>query len=122
MAKILCIDDEEFIVQIILEILKDDMGHDVETCSEGKVGLDMALSGSYDLIITDFQMPIVNGSQFAQKLRNSDSACKNAPILFVSAFSDPAREQTKDLENIHFLDKPIIIPALMSAVEDMLSK
>lgn len=123
MAKVLIVEDEAFIVEILTEILVDELGHEVISVNNGQEGLNKAISPSekWDLIISDFHMPILNGGQFVVKLRAAECPSKNSPVLFVSAFSDPAREQTIGLEKIFFMEKPIIIPKLISSIEEALS-
>ena len=56
MAKILVIDDERAIRNTLKEILEFE-GYSVEVAENGRIGLDRALAGSYDLIFTDIKMP-----------------------------------------------------------------
>ncbi len=120
MAKILCVDDEAFILEIIKEILHGEYEHEVEVRENGQTGLEAVKSDQWDLIICDMQMPGMTGIQFAHEVRNGSSSNKDVPILFVSAFSDPAKNVAQGLTNVHFMDKPIIIPILVEAVEKAL--
>jgi CheY-like chemotaxis protein len=120
MSKILIVEDDEFIQEILEEILSD-LGHTVVKEENGKLGLDRALSYRFDLIITDLNMPLMTGSQFVKKVRSLEGSLNvETPALFVSAFSDPAKEQTKDLKKIFFLEKPIIIVNLIETINKVL--
>jgi CheY-like chemotaxis protein len=67
MAKILCIDDEESIIKIYREILTDLMGHELTTKLDSQEAKDLALSEEFDLIISDYQMPYITGSQLVNE-------------------------------------------------------
>lgn len=122
MANILVVDDEEFILDIIKEIVEDEMGHTVKITLNGELGLEMANKEKFDLIMTDFHMPVMTGADFIRSARSSeDNVNYQTPVMFISAFSDPVKDQMKDHENVSFLEKPIIIPKLIEAVTKVLN-
>ena len=60
MSKLLLIEDEEKIARFVeLELVHE--GNDVDKAFDGRVGLEMALSGNYDLILLDVMLPGLNG-------------------------------------------------------------
>ena len=70
MERILIVEDE----QSILMALEDDLrmeGYEVETASDGRVGLSLALEGSYDLVILDLMLPAMDGFEVCRRLRQS---------------------------------------------------
>jgi CheY-like chemotaxis protein len=56
MPKILIIDDEKAIRRTIKEILEFEK-YNVDEAEDGQQGLDMALKGNYDVILSDIKMP-----------------------------------------------------------------
>ena len=68
MAKILAVDDEAKILQIIRKALEKD-GHIVQTVQDGEVVRQMELS-RYDLILLDVMMPGTDGFEFCKQIRN----------------------------------------------------
>ena len=120
MANILVVDDEEFIIDIIKEIVEEEMGHVVKVAFDGETGLAMAKEEKFDLIISDFHMPVMNGAQFINGIRSGEGPNKQAPVMFVSAFSDPVRNQMEGQEGIYFLEKPIIISKLIAGITEIL--
>ncbi len=70
MAHILVIDDEAEIRNIVREFLTAG-GHTVDTAADGKTGLELAHTSSYQLVITDVIMPGRDGLEVATELRNS---------------------------------------------------
>ena len=63
MAKILIIDDERAIRNTLKEILEFE-GYTVEVAENGRIGLERALSSTFDLIFTDIKMPEMDGLEF----------------------------------------------------------
>ncbi|MDF2449618.1 MAG: Fis family transcriptional regulator [Bacteroidota bacterium] len=67
MPKILIIDDEKAIRRTIREILEFEK-YVVDEAEDGQQGLDMALKGNYDVILSDIKMPKVDGTELLSKL------------------------------------------------------
>lgn len=84
MAKILTIEDDETTAQ---EIVTELSGHgfEVEWASNGKDGLELALSGHYDLITLDRMLPFIDGLAIVTTLREKNI---DTPVLMISALSD----------------------------------
>jgi chemotaxis protein histidine kinase CheA len=64
------------------------LGHNVEEAQDGEEGLRMARAGQYDLILTDVQMPRMDGFTFARKLK-SDPALARIPVIILSSLASP---------------------------------
>lgn len=67
MPKILIIDDEKAIRRTIKEILEFEK-YVVDEAEDGQQGLDMALKGHYDVILSDIKMPKLDGTELLSKL------------------------------------------------------
>lgn len=67
MPKILIIDDEKAIRRTIKEILEFEK-YVVDEAEDGQQGLDMALKGNYDVILSDIKMPKLDGTELLTKL------------------------------------------------------
>src|SRR3954465_10231566 len=80
MKRILIIEDEESIAELERDYLEID-GFEVEIISDGKKGLDAALSKTYSLILLDVMLPKVNGFEICKQIRRA----KDIPILMVTA-------------------------------------
>jgi two-component system response regulator VicR len=83
MAKILVVDDEASIVNIISYNLKKE-GYDVITASDGEQALDIALNENPDLILLDIMMPKMDGYEVCRKVRKSSEV----PIIMLTARAD----------------------------------
>ena len=83
MAKILVVDDEEDIPQVVT-ITLEAHGHDVQSAKDGKKALDMVAKHHPDLIVLDVMMPKMNGLQVVEAL-HADAETKDIPILMLTA-------------------------------------
>ncbi len=84
--KILIVEDEKNIAQVLqYNIIKS--GYDAEIASDGGAGLVRALSGEFDLILLDIMLPVMNGFEVCEQIRQRSQV----PIIFVTA-----REEEKD--------------------------
>ncbi|MEW6063900.1 PhoP family transcriptional regulator [Desulforamulus profundi] len=86
MAKILVVDDETNILELIKFNLEKD-GHQVITTTSGEEGLRLAKIEQPDLIILDVMLPEPDGLEVCRRLR-SDQATSMVPVLMVSARGD----------------------------------
>ncbi|NTW30485.1 MAG: response regulator, partial [Candidatus Moranbacteria bacterium] len=69
--KILFIEDEAVFIEMFGKRLRDE-GYDVIVKNEGSSGLEAALAGGFDMLITDFMMPGVGGDEIISRLRQSE--------------------------------------------------
>lgn len=86
-VKILIVDDEPDIVNIIQSHLKC-CKCEVVTAANGKEGLEKAAQEKPDLILLDFNMPIMNGFQMLERLKEH-SDMKDIPVIMVTVICDP---------------------------------
>jgi PAS domain S-box-containing protein len=105
---ILLVDDEPEVRKFIQTALSS-FGHRIHAASNGSEGVSMFRENKelYDIIITDIEMPGVNGIQFMQEVRKEKPHMK---FLFVSGYSkyfDEIKSYNRD--NILFLQKPFTI-------------
>ncbi len=80
MSKILIVDDEEHIRQIILKYAKFE-GYEAEEASNGIQAVEMCRQNNYDIVIMDIMMPELDGFSACVKIRKF----KNIPIIMLSA-------------------------------------
>lgn len=78
--RVLIVEDEEEIVGF-LKLELEHEGFEVSAAADGRVGLQMALEGDYDLILLDIMLPTLNGLEVLRRLR----AHKNTPVILLTA-------------------------------------
>jgi FixJ family two-component response regulator len=107
---ILVIDDEETILDSV-EILLEDMGHEVATFSDPAAGLAEALDHPFDLVVVDVKMPGMNGAEVTERLLK---ARPTARVLVVTAFpDDPLAVRALGTGAVGLLKKPFPIVKIL---------
>lgn len=103
--RILTIDDEDD----ICEIMKAGLGlyHVVETAANGMEGLETLDQFLPDIVITDINMPVMNGLETAEAIRRHPLLCR-VPIFFLTGETDQSLpRKTYDLGGNLYLRKPV---------------
>ena len=114
MAKILVIDDERAIRNTLKEILEFE-GYQVEVAENGRIGLDRALEGAYDLIFTDIKMPEMDGLEFLRSYREGIAQHgEEAPVVVITGHGsvDSAVDALKG-GAFDFIQKPLDLNRLL---------
>lgn len=115
MAKILVIDDERAIRNTLKEILEFE-GYTIELAENGRLGLDQALSTTYDLIFTDIKMPEMDGMEFLHAYRSAcaQQGAEEAPVVMITGHGsvDNAVEALKN-GAFDFIQKPLDLNRLL---------
>jgi DNA-binding response OmpR family regulator len=84
--KVLVVDDDEDIVNIVGSLLENE-GYKTVTAFNGKEAFDKALSEKPDLIIADIMMPEMDGWEFCWRVRENDQLGET-PFIFLTARAD----------------------------------
>jgi len=82
--KILVVDDFPTIRRIVRNLLKELGYSNVDEAEDGAMGLAKLKAGSYDFVISDWNMPNMDGLQMLQGIR-ADAALAHLPVLMVTA-------------------------------------
>jgi len=119
MAKILLIDDEKSIRRSIKEILEFEK-YTVDEAEDGLMGLEMALKGQYDVILSDIKMPKLDGIELLHKLMSSEI---NAALIMMSGHGsiETALDCVKN-GAFDYLAKPIDLNRLLVSIRNALDK
>ena len=122
--QILLVEDNELNREIALEILRE-YGFRVDTAENGAVAVEKvstAAPGSYDLVLMDVQMPIMDGYTATRQIRALDDPARaTLPILAMTAnaFDEDRRNALESGMN-GFLSKPIVIGDLVQELHKIL--
>ena len=85
MTKILVVEDESDIRELLVDILRDS-GYDVVEAGDGGAALDVVNQERPDIILLDVMMPVMDGFQVL-KLLKGDPVTRSTPVIMVSAKS-----------------------------------
>ena len=121
---ILLVEDNELNREIALEILRE-YGFRVDTAENGAVAVEKvstAAPGSYDLLLMDVQMPVMDGYTATRQIRALDDPVRaNLPILAMTANAfDEDRRNALESGMTGFLSKPIVIGDLVKELRKLL--
>lgn len=111
-ARILVIDNDEAVVRAIATRLEA-MGYDCVTASTGAQGLAMFSDQTIDLVITDLNMPMLDGAFLLTEIR----AISQVPVIVVTGFVNAYAPALAGLTNVTVLRKPFEAAALIDMVE-----
>ncbi|MEP7152527.1 MAG: response regulator transcription factor [Nitrospira sp.] len=117
--RVLVIEDETKVGSFIKRALEEE-SYAVDLCEDGAQGLDMALSGSYDLIMIDLMLPSLPGLEVLARLRKEKI---QTPVLILTAQSKvDQRVKGLDAGADDYLTKPFAIDELLARVRALLRR
>ncbi len=117
----LVVDDEQHIVHVVALKLRN-AGLEVVTASDGEQAYELAIKSPPDIVITDLQMPYMNGLELCQKLRENPATC-NIPALMLTARGHALSKEDLAGTNIsEVLAKPFSPREILSRVEALLQE
>lgn len=117
--RILLVDDEPQ-AQRVSQIILEKLGYNVIAHTDPGDALELygELPDQFDLIITDYRMPGMNGAELSEKVKMINP---NIPIIMVSGYaSDFSEEDAKSLGINMFVRKPLLTQDFANLVEDAL--
>ena len=120
MAKILIIDDERAIRNTLKEILEFE-GYEIDLAENGRVGVEKAKGGGYDLIYSDVKMPEMDGLEVLDTLQKEETC--ECPIVMISGHADVETAVTA-LKNgaYDFIEKPLDLNRLLVTTKNALEQ
>jgi CheY-like chemotaxis protein len=118
--RVLVIDDEELIQEVIQASLEDIGEWSVLLASSGSEGLTVAASQSPDVILLDVSMPVMNGIETLKKLRDN-STTQEIPVIFLTAKVQPTDKAIfSQLDVAGLIAKPFEVMTLAQQVAKIL--
>lgn len=79
--KILIVEDETNVAEVLKRGLIE-AGYEADVAYDGQIGLRLAQSGNYDLVLLDVNLPLMNGLELCKRLREQD---EQTPVLMLTA-------------------------------------
>ncbi len=121
MSKILVADDEPDMRSLLSDLLEE-AGHEVTEAENGQVAYQQIQREVPDLVLMDVLMPMMNGIQVLQRLRN-DPATQKLPVILLTAFalSDGAND-ILETPNTYHVTKPWRRGVVESAINSALAQ
>jgi len=114
--RVLVVDDEFASLEVLALLLKG-AGYQVVTASNGEEALERLAESHVDLVLTDYKMPMMDGSELCVRML-ADPRYAKIPIIFTSA---TYRQDVPRPANVRaFFTKPLLFNSLIAAVTRIL--
>lgn len=116
--KLLLVEDDSLMLEVLKELLSDS-GVSVDTSINGAEGYRKFSENDYDLIISDIQMPVLNGVEFLKKVRSKDS--QSPKFMLLTGYSTYKNEEVFKLGANSLMNKPFEFDDLINEVQKLLN-
>lgn len=117
--KILAVDDNMSILRNIKSILENK--YNVSLANSGMKAMNMIGKSRPDLILLDYEMPVVDGKQTLEMIR-SDEDIKDIPVIFLTGVNDEDHiKAVLALKPDRYLLKPVVPDKILNAIETVLA-
>ena len=111
---ILCVEDDERILDIYKTMFAL-IFQNVYFAKNGKIGFEIFLQENIDIVLTDYNMPLMNGLQMSKKIRHEDITI---PIIMVTALENLSMlREAIDINITGFIKKPLSTKTMFSTLE-----
>jgi len=111
---ILLVDDETAILEVLVDMYELHFSNTVITqCINGALALHACWQTKFDLICTDYRMPVLDGLEFTECLRRKEGPNQKTGIIFLSGYIPEFKFKAEVYEDVFFLEKPVHSDRLM---------
>jgi PAS domain S-box-containing protein len=114
-ARILVIDDEESVRELLRDILTD-ASHEVEVAGDGKEGIALFRDKEFDMVFTDLGMPVMSGWEVAEKVKSIN---EKVPIALITGWNVSLEASELNDKRINLvIQKPFKIEEILHLVQE----
>ena len=111
--RILVVDDEPLVCDAVKMMLNFD-GHVVDTANGAKAALALFENAKYDLVITDYEMPVMKGDELAAAIK---ARAPKQPVVMITAYAERLQSSGEPLKAVDFMiSKPFLLENLREAI------
>jgi CheY-like chemotaxis protein len=116
--QLLVVDDDTDIQKLLSRTLAL-MGYDVNLAGNGREAMNLFVTNSYDLVITDFQMPLMDGWQLSHLVKERSP---KTPVVMITGGCDDPRLEKLNLSDVDaILLKPFRLKEIQETVRSLLN-
>ena len=119
--KILVVDDSALVRNMMKQGLSQ-QGFEILTANDGQEGYDAAVEHEPDLIVTDFNMPKMDGRELTRALKSSEALSDIPVLMLTAADSDTDQRKGKHAGVAAFLSKPFPPDKLVVIAEKLIAE
>ena len=118
-ARILIVDDEPHAVRV-LKLGLDRKGHEVSIAHDGQEALERLRDGAFDVVITDMQMPRLDGRGLCEGMEAVLSGPRPLTLMVTGSTDESLRDWASAFENTELLEKPLSLRRLNARLDQYL--
>jgi two-component system chemotaxis response regulator CheY len=117
---VLVVEDSPMMRQLLVFALSRVRNMKITEADDGVDGLRKLAAGRFDVILTDINMPIMDGLKLVKRVR-SDPTHKDTPIIIITTEnSEEDRQRAMQLGANAYITKPIQAPQVIAKVKELL--
>jgi CheY-like chemotaxis protein len=115
----LLVADDDGAIQNILSRILSFMGYDVTLAGNGLEAMNVFLAGSYDLVMTDFQMPLMNGWELSRIVKEQSPS---TPVIVITGLCDDEVREKLNGDGVDaIIRKPFKLEVIEQSVQRLLN-
>lgn len=112
--------DDEAPTARVMSLALAKQGFDVEVCYDGAEALKAVMANPPDVLVTDIEMPVMTGQELCEELEKL-LPDRTFPVYVITGVTDLVhRKWTREIRDLHFLEKPVSIRRLAQELEQRL--
>lgn len=116
MLHVLLVDDEPHVIRIV-RLALERAGFQVSQAGNGQAALDLMASTMPDIVISDLDMPVMNGRTFCERVRSDFPESPVRLYVLTSRAEMEHRQWARSIRGLEFLEKPVSVRALVRRLE-----
>lgn len=119
--KVLIVDDQPEITEIVEEFITNSYDVETNTCLNAQAALEELAKNIYDLVITDYSMPGMNGVELARSIRSTIGPNQLIPIIFLTGLEQKVKSVLgPEFKNVTVINKVDDITKISDFVQSVL--
>ncbi len=120
MKRVMIVDDHAPVIRV-LRLGIEEAGYEVETAANGSECLVKLCSGLPDFLVTDIDMPRMNGRELCAAIEEQFPDRKFPIVVLTSRTELEHRDWTRGIDNLTFMEKPVSVRRLIALIGRSLS-
>lgn len=122
MAKILVVDDSKMLRDMVVYALNEGGYSEIGQAEDGAQGLEEAGKEHYDLILTDINMPNIDGFEFTRFLRAMPAYATTPILVLTTEMADEMKLRGKEAGATGWIVKPFVPDELLEVIGILLDR
>jgi len=118
MSVVLAVDDSKPMLAMLSKCLKNG-GHDVVKAMDGVEALEQLKAHTPDMVITDLNMPRMDGLEFIEKARGESAGCAIPIVLLTTETAQVLKDRAREVKATGWITKPFDPDQILGLVEQL---